>query len=825
MPDALISFLPTPPGAALLYGGRYDPLLVVASFLIAVFASYAALEVSGRVRTAAAATARLNWLAVGGLGLGGGIWAMHFIGMLAFSLPCGVRYDPQTTLVSMIPGVLASIVALLVISRKELHWDELAIGGVLLGGGIGAMHYGGMAAMRMDALLRYDPGLFVFSIFIAVVLAVVALVIRFPLRAVNDRLQPWVPLLSAVVMGAAITGMHYTAMAAAYFVRTGTPAPSAAGLDPTFLAIVVVIVSGLLLGLVLASTVAVRYLDIAERLRGANEELRQAASVFDHTAEGIMVTDAGAHILTVNRAFTGITGYEADEVLGRTPKVLSSGRHDAAFYGALRATLETSGHWQGEIWNRRKGGETYPALLTVNAIHDECGALQRYVGIFRDITVIKRTQSELERMAHYDPLTGLPNRLLLTERLDHALDRARRNGGELAVMLLDLDGFKTVNDSLGHPAGDLLLQTVATRLSAALRAEDTVARLGGDEFAVILEDIKQGGDAAGVARKLLACLADPIDLDGHSALVTGSLGIALCPQDGGDTTALLRAADTAMYESKLGGRNSFHFHHSDMALAVRRRLDLEQGLRRALERDEFEVWYQPQVDLVSGRLVGAEALLRWRDPQAGLVSPTDFIPLAEETGLIVPIGELVLDTACADARRWRDEWGWQGKVSINVAGPQLERGDFHFGVLRALGRHALAAEQLELEITETFIMHNAQNALEVVGKLRTLGVTTAIDDFGTGYSSLAYLKHLPIDRLKIDRGFVRDLPGDRDDAAIVAAVIALGASLDFTVIAEGVETEAQRDFLIRAGCDQGQGYLFGRPLPVAEFEAWARASA
>ncbi|MDD5249932.1 MAG: EAL domain-containing protein [Rhodocyclaceae bacterium] len=818
-------FLAAPPDPGSLYVGSYDPLLVVASFLIAAFAALAALAVAGRMRSAKTAAARANWLLVGALALGGGIWSMHFVGMLAFRLPLTVRYDPVLTAASMLPGVLASAAALWVVSRKDLHWGEIAGGGGVLGAGIAAMHHMGMAAMRINARMSYDPRLFALSLLVAVALAVIALSIRFQVDAWRGRIGKWSTPLSAVVMGGAITGMHYMAMSAAYFQRNGDAAAADGGLNPTFLATIIVVVSGLLIALVLSATVAVRYVEIVQRLRNANDALRQAASVFDNTAEGIMITDAAARIVSVNPAFSRVTGYAAAEVLGLTPRVLRSGRHDDAFYRALYASLAAQGHWEGEIWNRRKNGEIYPELLTINAIHGRRGVAVKYVALFRDITLIKRTQDELERLAHFDPLTGLPNRALLAERLNHALERHRRSGGELAIMVLDLDGFKTVNDSLGHPAGDRLLQVVARRLAAALRAEDTVARLGGDEFAVILEDVKHGGDAAEVARKLLHSLAAPVDLGDHSALVTASVGIALFPPDGDDGVALLKAADTAMYESKQGGRNTFQFHHCDMAQAVRRRLDFEAGLRRALAGDELEVWYQPQVDLADGKVVGAEALLRWRDPEIGLIQPADFIALAEDTGLIIPIGEWVLNRACADVRRWRDRFGWPGKVSINVAGPQIGHGDFHFDVLRALGAHALPAQALELEITETFIMQNAANALDVVKQLGGLGITTAIDDFGTGYSSLAYLKHLPIDRLKIDRGFVMDLPGDRDDAAIVRAVIALGASLGFTVIAEGVETEAQRDFLIQAGCNQGQGYLFSRPLPVAEFEAWLQPRA
>ena len=817
-----MNFVVAPPDSSLLYIGHYDPRLVLLSVLIAVFASFAAMEVSVRMRRARSPALRTTWLTVGAMAMGGGIWAMHFIGMLAFSLPCGVRYDPFITLASMVPGMLGSAVALHIISRPEPGWRALVGGGVLMGGGIGTMHYAGMAAMRMDALLRYDPGLFGLSLVVAVALAVVALAIRFHVGGLGAFARRWASSISALVMGGAVSGMHYTAMGAAYFIRGGGT-PTEAGLSPAVLAVAAVVVTGLVIALVLAATTLERYLDIVRRLQGANDELRQAASVFDNTSEGIVITDTRGVILSVNPAFSRVTGYSPEEAIGRTPKLLASGRHDDAFYRDMWTSLTATGHWEGEIWNRRKNGELYPELLTINAIRDERGRVLKFVALFRDITLIKRTQEDLERMAHFDPLTSLPNRSLLGERLNHALGRARRANVSIAIMVLDLDGFKTVNDSLGHPAGDQLLKTVAARLAGTLREEDTVARLGGDEFAVILEDIRHGEDAAEVARKLIAALADPVDLGGHSAMVTASIGIAIYPEDGTDGITLMKAADTAMYQSKTSGRNIFHFHHSDMAVAVRKRLELEQGLRRALECGELEVWYQPQIDLHDRKVIGAEALVRWRDPKNGLISPTDFIPLAEETGLIIPLGEWVLNAACADVRRWREDFGWDGKVSVNVAGPQIERGDFHFIVLRALGENCIPAEALELEITETFIMHNSENALDVVGQLRALGITTAIDDFGTGYSSLAYLKHLPIDRLKIDRGFVRELPMDRDDAAIVGAVIALGSSLGFTVIAEGVETEAQRDFLVRAGCDQAQGYLVSRPLPAAEFETWIRA--
>ena len=473
---------------------------------------------------------------------------------------------------------------------------------------------------------------------------------------------------------------------------------------------------------------------------------------------------------------------------------------------------------QGEIWNRRKNGEIFPEWLTISAVRDPCGNAQSYVGVFSDISQIKRSEAELERLAHYDPLTGLPNRILLHAQLNHALDRAARYKERVAVMVLDLDGFKTVNDSLGHPAGDLLLQSIAARLRQLLRREDTVARLGGDEFSVIAEHVGNGNNPGLIAEKIIQAVAEPIDLDGHRALVTASIGIALYPDDGGDSTRLLQAADMAMYASKQAGRNTSRFHHADMTHAARQRLEIEHGLRRALELGEMEVWYQAQFDLVSGALLGAESLVRWRSPERGLVPPNAFIPIAEETGLILPLGEWVLRQSCAQAVEWRARGLDPGTISVNVAGPQIERGDFYACVSQVLRETGWPAERLELEITESFLLRNAEQAMTLVERLSELGIRVAIDDFGTGYSSLSYLKFLRVDKLKLDQRFVRDLPDDRDDAAITRAVIALGHNLGFKVIAEGVESEAQRDFLRREGCDQSQGYFHARPLPAAEFE-------
>lgn len=427
---------------------------------------------------------------------------------------------------------------------------------------------------------------------------------------------------------------------------------------------------------------------------------------------------------------------------------------------------------------------------------------------------------ELERLAHYDAVTGLPNRVLFNDRLHSAIEHAGHSGSSVAVLVLDIDGFKMVNDSLGHPMGDLLLQQATARFVACVREGDTVCRLGGDEFAFILNDLAPDTGAMAIVQRLLLALQQPFDLKGTAALVTASIGIALCPEHGTTTEQLLRHADTAMYGAKENGRNDYRYYRSEMTERIHQRLTQERALRRALENHELEVWYQPKIDLFSGILKGAEALLRWRDPSRGLVSPAEFIPLAERTGLIIPIGERVLELVCAQLRQWRDRELLDGRIAINVAALQIERSDFVEYLGEVLARHELSADLLEVEVTESVIMESPKQARTVLAAIQQMGVTTAIDDFGTGYSSLAYLKLLPINHLKIDRAFIHDLPHDENDVAITRAIIDMGHALGFKITAEGIETREQFQFLRNAGCDQGQGYLIGKPMPAAQFEAW-----
>jgi diguanylate cyclase (GGDEF)-like protein/PAS domain S-box-containing protein len=556
--------------------------------------------------------------------------------------------------------------------------------------------------------------------------------------------------------------------------------------------------------------------DITEQKR-AELRLRQAARVFENTSEGIMITGPDHRIVAVNRAFTRITGYREEEVTGLTSEILRSGRHDAGYYRQIASAIHDSGHWQGEIWNRRKDGTDFPGWLNVSVVRDEAGAIMNYIGVFSDITLIKEARDELEYAVHHDALTRLPNPLLFRDRLEQALAMARRTGTGVALLSVDLDRFKLINDTLGREAGDLLLQAVAQRLTGCVREEDTVARLGGDEFVVIQKGIGQPDDAALLAARMLAEIRRPLFLAGHEIMTSPSIGISLYPQDGDDAAALLKHADAAMYRAKETGRNCYWYYSNEMTSAGLERLELENDLRQALQRAELRVHYQPQVELASGRIVGAEALVRWQHPTRGMVSPAVFIPVAEDNGMIGPIGEWVLDTACADAMAWQQAGLPPLRVAVNVSGRQICNDHVVDKVAAALAHSGLAPQFLEIEVTESMVMQDASRAISTLSALQDMGVTLAIDDFGTGYSSLSYLKRFPVNTLKIDKSFIDGLEGAADEAAITVAIIAMAHSLGHTVVAEGVETEAQVAFLRSHGCDQVQGYYFSRPVPVEQF--------
>ena len=560
--------------------------------------------------------------------------------------------------------------------------------------------------------------------------------------------------------------------------------------------------------------------DITERKR-TEDRLRQAATVFESSAEGIVITNAERNIVAVNRTYCEITGYAETEVLGRNPRLLQSGRQDKNFYQTMWATIDSQGFWRGEIWNRRKNGEIYPELLTINAVRDAQDKLVNYIGLFSDLSQIKQSKAMLERLAHYDPLTNLPNRLLIRLRLEHALERAHRHGSRLAVLCLDLDRFKNINDSLGHPAGDRLLMEFAKRLSAHLQPDATLGRLGGDEFVILIEDLKHSEAAAIVAQNVLHTLEQPFQLgEPGEVFIAASIGISMFPEDASDATQLFRNADTALYQAKEHGRNTYRFYTEALTRAADQRLTLESQLRRALERGEFLLHYQPQVTVPDGRLIGVEALVRWQHPELGLVPPDQFIPLAEETGLIVPLGEWVLFTACTQLKAWLDQGMPPFTIAVNLSSRQFRQGSLARHVHAVLDATGLPPALLELEITESAIMEQGDQAIDTLDALKALGVKLSIDDFGTGYSSLAYLKRFAVDTLKIDQSFVRDLEQDRGDREIAATIIAMAHNLDIQALAEGVETEHQLAFLHQHGCNACQGYLFSRPLPADALERW-----
>jgi diguanylate cyclase (GGDEF)-like protein/PAS domain S-box-containing protein len=549
--------------------------------------------------------------------------------------------------------------------------------------------------------------------------------------------------------------------------------------------------------------------DISERKK-AEERTRLAAKVFENTQEGVTITDHDTRILAVNRAFTEVTGYAEEEVIGMTPRVLRSGRQDRVFYDAMWDALDQSGQWKGEIWNRRKNGEIYPEWLSISSVRNEAGELSHYVGVFSDITEIKRSQEKVSFLAYHDPLTQLPNRLLFNDRLTQSIQRASREKKLFAIYFIDLDHFKHVNDSLGHHVGDRLLREVAAQMQAQLRRTDTIARLGGDEFIVMVEEIDGLRGAALVAEKLAAVFQEPIALEGHDLYVTASIGVCMYPADGADANTLIRNADAAMYRAKSNGRNQFHFYEQEMTAYAFERLELESAMRRGLANDEFVLHYQPQVDLTTNGIVGAEALVRWNHPELGLLTPDRFIPLAEDSGLIVALGEWVLRSACRQMQMWHSTGFRLPKVAVNLSVRQLEKQGFAVLVAAILDEYRLAPSVLELELTESVLMQTKE-AFEVLEELDALGVDLSVDDFGTGYSSLGYLKQLPVHKLKIDRSFISDDAAHGHNDAIVRAVIAMAKTLGLAAIAEGVESREQAAFLRREGCNHAQGYLYGKP--------------
>ncbi|WP_237711193.1 EAL domain-containing protein [Oceanimonas sp. GK1] len=562
-----------------------------------------------------------------------------------------------------------------------------------------------------------------------------------------------------------------------------------------------------------------------QALHSSRLNLQLAERVIEASLESIVVTDANNRIVFVNPSFTHTTGYSAEEVIGRTPAMLSSGRHDAAFYQAMWNTLHEQGYWRGEIWNRRKSGQLYLEMLTITAIQDDDGRITHFAALFTDITHIRENEDKIRRLAYYDPLTGLPNRRLLEDRLDLAIRHANRSKQHLAVIFLDLDHFKQVNDTLGHAAGDELLLEVSRRIRTRLREDDTLARLGGDEFIVLLPELNEPDEASRVARRLIDAIAEPFQINNHQFRIGCSLGVSLYPDDANSAEQLLHHADAAMYQAKQEGRNDYRLFSRNMNHQQHQLLAMETALRYAVETGEgLSVYYQPQVNRATRMLAGAEALARWHHPDFGQVSPGAFIPLAERAGLMVPLGMTLLHQVAAQQRRWLDMGLMPVPVSVNLSAQQFWQHNLLVQFRLLLAEHRLPAGLIGIELTESVLLDKQRQAIPLLYGLRELGCTIAIDDFGTGYSSLSYLQDLPVNSLKIDRSFIQRLGESRSSNAILAAVTGMARELEFKVVAEGVETEEQMQALGRYPVDLIQGYLTGRPVPANDFASqWLSA--
>ncbi|MDC8829814.1 bifunctional diguanylate cyclase/phosphodiesterase [Alteromonas gilva] len=557
--------------------------------------------------------------------------------------------------------------------------------------------------------------------------------------------------------------------------------------------------------------------DITQRIEN-EQRLRLDAKVFEHSQEGVLITDAHLKIISVNKAFTDITGYQEEEVVGRSPRFLSANKNKPELFELIKASILRDGFWKGEVWSRKKDGTVFPELLSISKLEEPSGEITHFVAVLSDISKIKQSEERLEHLAHYDTLTDLPNRLLLKSRIEHAESRTKRHSEDkIALLFLDLDQFKLVNDSLGHMMGDELLKQVATRLTSIIREDDTVSRLGGDEFVILLEEVRKVEDLEKVAQSILQCMNQPFSLHGKEAFVSVSIGIAVYPNDTRDAGQLLTFADAAMYKAKQSGRNCYAFYTDAITKLADRKLKIANELKKAIQNDELELYYQPQINLLTQQIVGAEALIRWHHPEEGLLAPNAFIGIAEESGIIHELSKWVLRKGCQQLKKWQDN-KLNISLSLNVSSKDFNFPDFITDIGALIEEHAIQTQFLELELTETAIMEHPQQALFTLTQIREMGVSVAVDDFGIGHSAIAYLKKFPVTKLKIDRSFIHELESDESNRTLVATIINLAKSFDLSVVAEGIEIAAHEQVLIELGCDIGQGYLYSKPVPCAEFE-------
>lgn len=793
----------------------YHIPLVILSIVIAVMASYAALDLGIQVNKAKS-TARHIWIGAGAFTMGMGIWAMHFIAMLAFHLSIPVTYDLTLVIVSIIPAIIASALALFIISRSAMEKRQVLLGAFFMATGIVSMHYTGMEAMEMDAVIEYNRFIWGLSAIIAFVVSIVALyLLSFVSQNYQSKKLPWIKTVSALIMGIAISGMHYTGMAAAsYKPHQHADLNGAAPFNSTFLAYAIGIVILILLGLVFLST----FIDRRFEYQSIQSE-RKFRSLIESANDAIILSDSRGTIISWNKGAESIFGFHKNEVLGKNLQIIIPKKYQEAHQKGMDRYLATGEpKVMGktvELEGVRKDGSEFPIELSLASWKEDGNVF--FSSIIRDISLRKKNEEKINQMIYRDPLTGLPNRLLLNDRLAQALDQANNNKQTLGIMFIDLDRFKYINDTLGHAVGDELLIEVAKRIETCVGKADTVSRQGGDEFIVLVPNTTSD-EVTKKAQKIIDSFSHSVMLNEQELFVTPSIGISLYPGDGRDIEALIKNADTAMYRVKEQGKNNFQFYTPEMNEAVTKKMQLEVGLRKALERNEFHIVYQPQIDVKTGQVIGAEALLRWEHPELGSISPAEFIPIAEETGLILQIGEWVLRGACLQNKQWQKDGFRELRVAVNISSRQFQQSDLVERVSEILKETGLAPEYLELELTES-IIQDSKYAVAKMQQLKEMGIHLSIDDFGTGYSSLSYLKTFPIHTLKIDRSFTSNIYTDTKDASLVETIIAMAHNLDLKVIAEGVETEEQLQFLQQKQCNEAQGYFFSRPISAKAMEA------
>lgn len=777
--------------------------------LLAVFAAYAALNTSARIADSPDRLARSIWALVSAVVLGIGIWGMHFIGMLSLSLPCGVHYDPLLTFVSMFPGILASGVALGLIGRRHAFKFSLPISSVLLGAGIGLMHYTGMAAMHLDGFVLYDPWWFVLSLLVAVLLAYLALKTEVKLQVANHRNA----LIVAFILGGAISGMHYTAMQAAYFVRGNVVNPPESAFNANTLALAITLVTVMF---ALTAMILVTFSRKRELTRQLQESELMLRFMLETSPIAVRITsEAERRVLFANKRYAELINVDLLNLPGSKIGVFYA---NPAEYKEVMDCLDAGGEITDRLveLNIRGKGQVWvlASYLRIKYANEMAN-----LGWFYDITALKKSDEVIWHQANFDRLTGLPNRNMFRDRLEQEIKKAQRSIIPVALMLIDLDNFKEVNDTLGHEKGDVLLVDTSRRLARCVRDSDTIARMGGDEFGIILTDFSSTGHVDEVAKKIIGALSPAFDLDDETVFVSASIGITLFPHDATNIDDLLKHADQAMYAAKTQGRNRYSYFTPALQEEAQKRMRLTNDLRNALEGEQFRVFYQPIIELNSGRIHKAEALIRWQHPERGMISPVEFIPLAEHSGMIVEIGDWVFHQAAKQVKQWRERYSPDFQISVNKSPVQF-RNDHHFfnQWLPALQNMGLPGSSIAIEITEGLLMNADAIVSQKLLALRDAGVQVAIDDFGTGYSALAYLNKFDIDYLKIDQSFVRNIETDASTRALSKAIIVMAHELGLKVIAEGIETGGQHILLRDMGCDYGQGFLFSRPVSATDFE-------